>query len=328
MNPYNKNDNQTQKLKNFDHPQQEEFNWGYDYDNRQISYDDPVNTNNATYTYNAAGTRIAKTVNSVTEKYIHDGANVIVDYDGSDAVKATYVTPFLDQNLLVFRGGNTYYFQADGLGSIRELIDSSENTKNSYDYYAFGAALNWSETVENRYTFTAREWDKESRIYDYRARNNDPFIGRFLQRDPEGYDKAGNLYVYAENNTTVFVDPKGRKNFIIAIKNRLTGTISESRCDCSDTTRCPVHFEKHLLFRTGVQECSVICKYTHTLCNLKDVDWTHGFLGLAVHPSGCLCEYECDGSRNIHVSGWGTYFCRDTWPWNTFGTFTQFWRKK
>ncbi|MCK5578221.1 MAG: hypothetical protein KAI63_01735, partial [Planctomycetes bacterium] len=157
---YDANGNQTEVIKNFGHAQQKTFAWEYDFENRQVIYNDPVNTNDATYAYNAAGTRIAKDVNGTIEKYIHDGANVIVDYDGSNNVKASYVTPFLDQNLLVTKNQqptpNNYYYLADGLGSIRELIDSSENTKNSYDYYAFGAALNWSETVENRYTFTAR----------------------------------------------------------------------------------------------------------------------------------------------------------------------------
>ena len=42
--------------------------WGYDYENRQTSYDAPGTTDDATYVYSASGNRIQKTVNSVTEK--------------------------------------------------------------------------------------------------------------------------------------------------------------------------------------------------------------------------------------------------------------------
>lgn len=190
------------------------WTWGYDYENRQIFYTDPITSaNNASYIYDAGGSRISKTVSGVVEKYILDGANVIVDYDANNVVSATYVTPFLDQNLIMVRGGNTYYMQ-DGLGSVRNLIDASQNVQNTYDYYAFGEALNWSENIVNRYTYTAREWDSEVGQYYYRARQYAPDIGRFTQRDALVYtrNETGTnlyLYVYVKNAPVRFTDPSG-----------------------------------------------------------------------------------------------------------------------
>ncbi|MEW6027538.1 MAG: RHS repeat-associated core domain-containing protein, partial [Planctomycetota bacterium] len=162
--------------------------WGYDWENRQISYTDILNPlNNSTYGYDAAGHRVNRTVNGVTEKYLYDGANVIADYNGSDVLVASYVTPFLDDNLFMETGSKTYYFFHDGLGSVRSLIRSDQILFDKYDYYAFGEMLSETGGVPNRYKYTGREWDNESTTYHYRARQYNQVVGRFLRRDPTGY---------------------------------------------------------------------------------------------------------------------------------------------
>ena len=36
---------------------------------------------------------------------------------------------------------DTYYYMADALGSVRNLVDSAETVRNTYDYRAFGVNL-------------------------------------------------------------------------------------------------------------------------------------------------------------------------------------------
>jgi RHS repeat-associated protein len=57
---------------------------------------------------------------------------------------------------------------------------------------------------------TGREWDKETGLYYYRARYYDPMEGRFISKDPIGFDGNDvNLYGYVSNNAINFTDPKG-----------------------------------------------------------------------------------------------------------------------
>jgi len=100
--------------------------------------------------------------------FAYDGQTVIADYNGSGVIQANYVTPFLDENLLISRSTGTYYYMQDGLGSVVQLINTSEMTQNSYDYNAFGEILSETENVQNRYKFTGREWDSESGSLHYR----------------------------------------------------------------------------------------------------------------------------------------------------------------
>jgi RHS repeat-associated protein len=61
----------------------------------------------------------------------------------------------------------------------------------------------------NFYTYTGREWDKETGLYYYRARYYDPMEGRFIQKDPIGFKGGVNIYAYTKNNPINFRDPTG-----------------------------------------------------------------------------------------------------------------------
>ncbi|MBI4707327.1 MAG: RHS repeat-associated core domain-containing protein, partial [Candidatus Omnitrophica bacterium] len=102
-----------------------------------------------------------------------------------------------------------YYYMQDGLGSVCNLIDQQQTTKNCYIYSAFGELLVDSEMVPQRYKFTGREWDSESSTYNYRPRQMRPSWGRFLRRDPIGYVAGINLYTYVRNNPVNMRDSFG-----------------------------------------------------------------------------------------------------------------------
>jgi RHS repeat-associated protein len=81
----------------------------------------------------------------------------------------------------------------------------------SITYDSFGNVLSESSSSSgDRFKYTSREWDSEIGQYYYRARYYGPNIGRFESEDPLGFaSQDTDLYRYARNNPTYWVDPTG-----------------------------------------------------------------------------------------------------------------------
>jgi RHS repeat-associated protein len=113
------------------------------------------------------------------------------------------------------RGGNSYFYLRDGLGSITSLSNNSESVVNTYEYDAFGNVVNKTGSVTNPYGYTGRILDSESGLMYYRARYYDQKIGRFITADPIGLMGGINFYVYVGNNPINLVDPTGLINCLL-----------------------------------------------------------------------------------------------------------------
>jgi RHS repeat-associated protein len=89
------------------------------------------------------------------------------------------------------------------------ITDSTQTPVATYRYDSFGT-MTQTGTLSQPYTYTGREWDKETGLYYYRARYYDPMVGRFISKDPIGFAGGGvNLYGYVSNNPVNWVDPLG-----------------------------------------------------------------------------------------------------------------------
>jgi len=192
------------------------FTYSYDLDNRMIGATAAGTT--ATYTYDGVGKRISRTVNGVTTNFVISLDRVIEERDANWDVTAEYVYgPGLDEVLSMKCGGATYYFLADGLGSVAAVTDEGGAVVESYEYGPFGNVLIFDgdslplsrSAIENPYLFTGRRLDQETGLYYYRARHYDPRIGRFLQRDSLGFWDGANLYSYVGNNPVNRIDSLG-----------------------------------------------------------------------------------------------------------------------
>ena len=164
--------------------------YSYDPENRLVKVEDFVAGNStpafsSTYRYDGLGRRIEKVANGQTKRYIYDGEDILLEYDGTNTLQARYTHgPGIDEPIAVTKGGSTFFYHQDGLGSVTDLTDTVGVTAKSYSYDAYGNILESPGTVEQPYTYTGREFDSESGLYYYRARYYDPATGRFLQEDP------------------------------------------------------------------------------------------------------------------------------------------------
>jgi RHS repeat-associated protein len=208
-------------------------NYAYDARNRLIGIMLADGTS-ATYKYDALGRRIEKNIGGAITRYVYDGGTILLEQDGSGATVARYTHSLrVDEPLIMDRGGQSYYFLADGAGSVVALADGSRAIAQSYSYDSFGRMQAAPGAIVNPFTYTGREFDPESGLYFYRARFYDADTGRFLQKDPlsianllfqRGSGTAGakatldadlrspdlgHAYAYAGNNPVNRADPSG-----------------------------------------------------------------------------------------------------------------------
>lgn len=183
-----------------------------------------------TFKYDPFGRRIEKKLVTVidgvtktyTYSYLYDNEDIVQEtltIDGGPPTK-TYFThgSGIDEPLALERGGSFYYYHADGLGSITAITNAAKQIVQSYEYESFGL-VKPSTNFANSYTFTGREWDKETGLMYFRGRIYDMREGRFIQKDPIGIKGGINLYNYVKNNPINHTDPTGLATCFYSVTN-------------------------------------------------------------------------------------------------------------
>ena len=164
------------------------------------------------FTYNGLSQRVKiveKDNGSVTsaKNLVWVGSEIGEERDASNNVTKRYYA----QGVQI--GSTNYYYTRDHLGSIREMIDSSEVMHARYDYDPYGRRTKVSGDLDSDFAYAGYYNHSSSGLYATLNRFYDPGLGRWISRDPIGETEGINLYRYAANDPLKYTDPSGLEVF-------------------------------------------------------------------------------------------------------------------
>ena len=191
-------------------------NYAYNAKDQMVSYG-IGSTPFITYDYNHVGNRVSQTVSGTTTNYLWDEfsqyGDVILETNPTNTIGYTLASGML---VAQTNNGTVDYFLQDAQNTTVGIVDSSGAVTSSYSYDAFGNLDDAIDplSLETNYLYTGQQFDAiYTELYNLRARQYDPSIGRFSSRDTWAYDYRDpiqlNRYIYTANNPTTYIDPSG-----------------------------------------------------------------------------------------------------------------------
>jgi RHS repeat-associated protein len=142
-----------------------------------------------------------------------DGDHIALTFDGEGHQTERFLHGTgLDQVLAQENSnGEVLWALTDHQGSVRMLLDNNGDVINNITYDAFGnITLETNPEVNFRFSYTGRELDEETGLYNYRSRYYDPAVGEFVSEDTIGFAGGdANLSRYVGNSPVNFIDPSG-----------------------------------------------------------------------------------------------------------------------
>jgi RHS repeat-associated protein len=171
-------------------------------------------------------------------EYVYDGLDPVVEYLEPSPQYINYyrglgsilsMRPFRSQQ---DPNGTIDYFHYDGLGSVSALTKHAGQRAHTYRYADYGTivdvngkaadASNFTDP-HNHYTYTGQEWDEQTGLLHFYAREYEPATGVWLQPDPYRGRIAApetlHRYGYVGQNPIGFVDLWGFDRVSTTIKH-------------------------------------------------------------------------------------------------------------
>jgi RHS repeat-associated protein len=138
-----------------------------------------------------------------------------LDPDGNVTSRFVYATRSNTPDLVI-KGDAVYRIIADHLGSVRLVVNANTGAiAQRLDYDEFGNILADTNPGFQPFGFAGGQYDVETRLVRFGARDYDSQTGRWISKDPLGFAGGGtNLYAYGWDDPVNFIDPTGTSGWL------------------------------------------------------------------------------------------------------------------
>jgi len=206
----------------------------WDYKNRLIGA--AVGGTNITYKYSSNDLRLAKEKGGEVTYYFYNGNKLLCEKDGAGRTQKVYThddAGLLAMTRYVYKSDNSFshyqpfYYTFNDMGSVVMITNRLGQVVQYYLYDPWGNVTNTENDPVNNFSFIGRyggfkDWDTGFTQFWHRWYDSDD--GRWISKDPIGIeggmnlfgyaDSVGkgpeiNLYQYADNRPTYYVDSSG-----------------------------------------------------------------------------------------------------------------------
>jgi RHS repeat-associated protein len=202
------------------------------------NYDVLVNLRNVTlttgtsidYVIDGQNRRIGKKRNGVLEQgFLYQShLKPIAELDGQGNIVARFVYGIgVNVPDFMVKGGVTYRFIKDHLGSPRLVVNTATNTvAQRMDYDAWGNVLVDSNPGFQPFGFAGGIYDRDTGLVRYGARDYDAVVGRWLCKNTSLFSYLGsNLFLYSHNDPINFIDFNGHQETSTSVNKKIKDNV-------------------------------------------------------------------------------------------------------
>lgn len=196
-----------------------------------------VNSQPVTFKINALGQRVSKTFSSTITHYIHDiKGNIIAEANGSTGAK-TMEYVWMEGMLLaqINSSGTIFYVHSDQVNNPQKITNASRTIVWDRIPEPFGETFSTpTNTTPTNHRFPGQYADAENSLSYNNARDYDSSIGRYGEADPIGFIGGPNVYGYALQNPTEWIDFLGLRPLTESEKRYLAPYIPSTSLNTAD----------------------------------------------------------------------------------------------
>jgi RHS repeat-associated protein len=165
------------------------------------------------YVADGLNRRVGKKVNgSMVEGFLYDGQlRPVAWLNGAGQVYATFVYG-LHVNVPEYMttSAGTFRILTDHLGSPRLVVNTANGAvAQRMDYDSFGQVLADTSPGFQPFGFAGGLYDRDTGLVRFGARDYDPSVGRWTNKDPIRFDGGLNLYEYVSGDPVNGIDATG-----------------------------------------------------------------------------------------------------------------------